>query len=156
MSYYDYVFEATLERFGVGKTKVIWYNVVFLPKDIESDLPFDIYPRLRVDGEISDIPVRGAWIPTGDDRRYFIVSAILKKQIGVRLGDVIEMRFNMDDQNHVDVPQALLGVINNNSKIKKRWDQLTPGRRRGLAYRVQSAKTLPTQNKRIAEVLSEI
>ncbi|MEL6962054.1 MAG: DUF1905 domain-containing protein, partial [Pseudomonadota bacterium] len=103
MSYYTHEFEAVIDRHGVGKTKVIFYKVLFMPPCFEEELPFAEYPRLRVEGEIAEVSVRGAWIPTGDGRRYFIVSPEVRKQTGLDVGDLVEMRFRIDDQDHVDV-----------------------------------------------------
>jgi uncharacterized protein YdeI (YjbR/CyaY-like superfamily) len=38
----------------------------------------------------------------------------------------------------------------------ERWEALTPGRRRGLLHRVETARTAPTRLKRIAALLAEI
>mgnify|MGYP001766017924 CR=1 FL=1 len=67
-------FEGPLDRFGVGRERKVWYNVLLLPAAWESVLPFESFPRLRVKGEIADLPFEGAWIPTGDGRRYVIVA----------------------------------------------------------------------------------
>ena len=106
VDYFTHAFEAQISLHGVGKSKVITYKVLFLPPQIASDLPFDRFPRLRVEGEIAEAPVRSAWMPVGDGRRYFIVSPDIKKNTGLDVGDPVEMRFCIDDQDHVDVPAA--------------------------------------------------
>lgn len=65
MAYLAHTFEAPLSRHGVGKTMVIWYFVLFLPEAVALTLPLKQYRRLRVVGEIRDVPVEGAWTPTG-------------------------------------------------------------------------------------------
>ena len=62
MSYYEFEYEAPIERLPIGNgQKILYYQVVILPDDLCRLLPFDIYPKLRIIGEIGDHPVRGAW-----------------------------------------------------------------------------------------------
>ncbi|WP_434054417.1 MAG: YdeI/OmpD-associated family protein [Roseibium sp.] len=156
MSYFTHAFEAEISRHGVGKTRVVMYKVLFLPPELETGLPYSEYPRLRVEGEIADVPVRGAWIPVGDGRRYFIVSPKVTANTGVDVGDVVEMRFRVDDQNHVDVPDALKLAIDSDLELTRHWDELTAGKKRMFAVHVSSAKTPKTEQKRISEATAAI
>ena len=156
MSYFTHEFEAAIERHGVGKTKVVMYKVLFWPPGLENGLPFREYPRLRVEAEIADVPVRGAWIPVGDGRRYFIVSRNVTKQADVDVGDIVEMRFRIDDQDHVDVPDALQLAVNADIQVAAEWGNLTAGKKRMFSFHVASAKTQGTEAKRVAESLEAI
>lgn len=155
-SRYPHVFEAPLRRHGVGRERVIWYVVLFLPPHLEGDLPFARYPRLRVEGEIGDVPVAGAWMPTGDGHRYFIVSPTVRKATGARLGTMLEMRFRIADQDAVEILDVLARALAAEPRARLAWDALTPGYQRGLAHRVNAAKTDPTRDRRVAEVIAEL
>ena len=154
--YFTHEFDAHIEEFGVGKTKKVWYRVVFMPQAFESQLPFDRYTRLRVDGEISDVPISNEIIPTGGGRRYLIVSPKVLKDAGVTLGDEVTVRFRVADQDHVDVPDALIRALKADDPAREAWDALTPGKKRALAYRVAGAKTQPTIERRVNEVLETL
>jgi hypothetical protein len=156
LGYFTHEFEDVIALHGVGKSRVITYKVLFLPPHFESKLPFQNYPRLRVDGEIADVPVRGAWMPVGDGRRYFIVSPEIKKVTGLDVGDSVEMRFRIDDQDYVEVPGALLAAIEADDGAMAAWDALTAGKKRMFTFYVSSAKTHPTEIKRIDEALDAI
>lgn len=156
MSIYPYYFEANIEKFGVGKTRKVWYNVVFLPDELRAALPFAEYPRLRVEGEIADVPIANAFIPSGDGRSYMIVAPNVLKDGGVALGDRVEMRFRIADQDHVDVPHALKEALERDEAARSHWDGLTPGKKRMVAQHVVSAKTERTRNKRVDEALAAI
>ncbi|MEM8833632.1 MAG: YdeI/OmpD-associated family protein [Pseudomonadota bacterium] len=156
MSYYTHEFETTLEKFGVGKKKVIWYNVLFLCPELQTELPFDQYPRLRVEGEIADVPIENAFIPTGDGRYYVIVAPHVIDGAELRLGDTVEMRFRIADQDHVNVPEALQDAIDGNDDAKDKWAALTPGKKRMFAAHVNSAKTDTTTEKRVIEAMEAI
>lgn len=152
-------FEGTIDRFGVGRTRKVWYTVLFLPHELEAKLPFVQFPRLRVKGEIGESPVEGAWMPTGDGRRYFIVAPrVLRvlKHLGVGLGDLVDMRFRIADQNAVDVPPELTAALAANPRAYKAWGALTAGKQRGLTHRIHPAKTEETRARRVAEVLLEL
>ncbi|MEM6907819.1 MAG: YdeI/OmpD-associated family protein [Pseudomonadota bacterium] len=153
---YPYEFEAQIERFGVGVKRVIWYNVLMLPDHLQSELPFDEYPRLRVEGEIADIPIANAFMPTGDGRNYVIVAPNVLKQAGVGLGDTVEMRFKIADQDHVDLPEALELALKRRTEASNAWDAITPGKKRMLAQHVLSAKTDKTRSKRVSEALEAL
>ncbi len=156
MDYFTHRFEAEISLHGVGKSRVITYKVLFLPPDLAPSLPYDRYPRLRVEGEIADVPVRGAWMPVGDGRRYFIVSPEIKKNTTLDVGDLVEMRFRIDDQDHVDVPRALHLAIEAEQMIHDRWQALSAGKKRMFTFHVASAKTPSTESKRVAEAMEAI
>ena len=152
-SYFTHEFESVISEFGVGKSRKVWYRVVFMPPELEGELPFDQYPRLRVDGEIADVPIANAFMPTGDGRRYLIVSSEVMKSARLQLGDTVTTRFRVADQNHVDVPERLSEAIAKDARADEVWTNLTPGKQRALAFHVSGAKTTPTIEKRVSEVL---
>lgn len=153
---YPYIFDAEIKKFGVGKARKVWYNVLFLPPDLRSDLPFDTYPQLRLEGEIADVPVANAFIPAGDGRNYVIVSPRVLKEAGVRLGDLVEMRFRVADQDHVDVPDTLQAALEGDANAMAAWSSMTPGRKRMAAQHVLSAKSEPTRQRRVAEAMDAV
>lgn len=156
MSYFTHDFVGEIALHGVGKSRVITYKVLFMPPRFEAELPFNIYPRLRVDGEIADVPVRGAWMPVGDGRRYFIVSPDIKANTGLDVGDEVEMRFRVDDQDYVDVPGALRAALDTDDAALAQWDRLTAGKKRMFTNHVFSAKTVPTEQRRVDEAMAAI
>lgn len=156
MALFTHEFEAPLSMHGVGKSRVIWYQVLFLPEPLAQRLPLGQYPRLRVRGEIVDIPVAGAWIPAGDGRHYFIVSPAVRKGTGARLGDMLDMRFVVDDQDRVDVPEVLQSELNARPELREAWQRLSPGKRRGMAHLVAQAKSSATAMRRVQEVIDAL
>ncbi|MEO1082302.1 MAG: YdeI/OmpD-associated family protein [Pseudomonadota bacterium] len=155
-SYFTHSFETRIEKFGVGKSRVVWYRVVFMPPELEDELPFKTYPRLRIDAEIADVPANLAFMPTGDGRRYLIVSPEVLKTAGVAQGDYVTVRFRICDQTLVEAPDALLQALRHEKAAKRVWETLTPGKKRALAYHVAGAKTPPTQKRRVDEVLNAL
>lgn len=151
---YPFSFEAPLDRFGVGRDRKVWYTVLFLPDDLAEELPFRQFPRLRIEGEIAEVPVEGAWMPTGDGRRYIIVAPRVLRDADVGLGELVEMRFRIADQEAVNVPAELASALAAHPAAQSAWDQLTAGKRRALAYGVHGAKGAATRAKRVNEVIA--
>jgi len=156
MIYFTHDFSAKISLHGVGKTRVITYKVLFMPLRFETVLPFMAFPRLRVEGEIADVPVRGAWMPVGDGRRYFIVSPTIKANTGLDVGDEVEMRFRIDDQDHVDVPPALEAALGAEPAARHQWDKLTAGKKRMFTNHVASARSPATEQRRVHEAMLAI
>jgi len=138
-----------------GSGHKLFYQVVLLPEELEAQLPFDRYPRLRIDAELNGVPTQGALMPA-DGRHYLMVSKRLQKQIKAQLGDVVDVRFSVADQDAVEVPVELAEALGELPDLKEIWDAWTPGKRRGFAHRVASAKQASTRTKRVAEVLEAI
>ena len=138
---YPYRFEAHIERYRVGQERKIEYSVVFLAPELELELPFKHYPRLRVVAWIDEVKISGAWIPSGDGRHYMILSPRILKPADLCVGDRIQVRFRIDDQDAVDVPPELLEALTTHSQARQSWEKLTPGKQRGLTHLIHSART---------------
>ena len=73
-----------------------------------------------------------------------------------RNGDLVEMRFRIDDQDHVDVPQALQNAVESDPETQGRWAALSAGKKRMFTFHVASARSPATEAKRIAEAKAAI
>lgn len=150
-SYYPFSFEAPIVHYDVGSEKYA-YTVVVVPREVAERLPLDGNPRLRVTGEFNDVPFDAALSPARGSW-YLMVSKKMMRAIGVAVGDEIAVRFKIADQNFVDVPPALKAALERDNRLRNLWATATPGKQRGLAYRVALAKSDTTQAKRIDEVI---
>ena len=153
MSYFDHSFEAPIvEHWFEAKFA---YTVVWLPPEVAEALPFKAYPRLRVEGEVAEQGFEAACMPVR--RRWYLMgSKKAMKAAGVSLGDEVEVRFRIADQDAVDMPVDLTRALEADAAALARWDALTPGKKRGLAFRVAQAKRPETRAKRIAELLEAL
>lgn len=149
MSGFDHSFEGRIEWLPFDRYA---YIVIYLPPSVARRLAFDEHPRLRIVGEVADVPVEGAWQPAGDGRRYLLLSKRFLREAGVKVGDLVEVRFSVTDQGRVDVPDALADAISRNRALRLAWEKLTPGARRAFAHMVASAKREETVARRVVEV----
>jgi hypothetical protein len=76
--------------------------------------------------------------------------------MGARLGDMLDMRFVVDEQDRVDVPPALVKALAADPALQATWLGLTPGQRRRHAYQVEAAKSSATVLKRLQAVLDAL
>lgn len=156
MDWYDHRFEGVVEQHVVGRSRPIRYTVLFLPDALASGLPFDRHPQLRIEGEVNDVPVSGAFVSAGDGRYYLMLSPELLRNAGLAVGMPIEMRFRIADQEAIDVPDDLRSALAGHEAAAAAWAELTTGRRRALAHHVATAKGAATRARRIAALLVAI
>lgn len=152
MAYHPFEFTGLVER---HEFKRFGYTVVYLPVSMEDELPLHKNPRLRVEAEVREVEMNIALQPAGG-RWYLTLSRRVLRETGLELGDEVRVRLRVADQDAVDVPAELLTGLAADAKASATWATLTPGKKRGFAYRVSSAKRPETRAKRLAEVLGEL
>ncbi|MGF1451826.1 MAG: YdeI/OmpD-associated family protein [Opitutales bacterium] len=151
-TYFTHRFNGRIARHDFGRFA---YTVMYLPAEMEPELPFARFPRLRVDAMIDGIPFHDAWQPYSG-RRFLILSKAVLRRGRWEFGDPVTVRFCVVDQNAVEVPVELQLALDRSEGARRFREALTPGKRRGLAHRVSSAKTEATRLKRVAEVLESL
>ena len=130
----------------------LFYTVVFVPEHVAQGLPLKEHPRLRIEGELHEQPFEGAMQPA-KGRWYLLLSQKFLKQNNLSLGDEVEVRFNIGDQDFVYVPAELEEALALNEKAGALWAGFTPGKKRGFATTVASAKQASTREKRAAKMI---
>jgi len=134
---------------------VIWgratYTILRLPSDVADRLV--ALGARRVEGEINDHPVNLALSRAPVVEGVFLwAGASLLDQLGIRPGEALEVRLRPAPDDRVDVPEDVLHALRAAGRVAG-WETLTPGKRRGLLYQVQTAKTALTRTKRIAALI---
>lgn len=148
---YEYHFEAKVQIIDFGRLQ---YTVVYLPKKITKRLPLDENPRLRIEGAVNGVRINSAITPTANKKHYLLLSKKLLKSCGLSVGERANVRFDIADQDAVDVPNELRHALQANDVAADVWERITPGKKRGLAYRVSSAKRASTRELRVEEVIA--
>ena len=143
-----YQFAAELERFD---GKGAWYYILY-PNSVEEE--FGTKGRLRVLGTMNGFDVDRALIPQGDGTHVFILGGELRKKLGVRLGDRIEMQFHVNpNPDVIDLPEELEVALEMEPELQVVYDRQTPGTKRGISYWINSGKRPETRAKRAAEIM---
>jgi hypothetical protein len=148
VSYFTYHFETRIARHAVGSYR---YTVVYLDPSLHDQLPFHEHARLRIEADVSGVPVKGAWQPARG-RWYLMLPKGPLKEAGLTVGSSVEVAFRVLPQDDVDVPEELAILLATKAPIRHAWEQLSAGKQRGLAHMVASAKRAETRLARVGQV----
>jgi hypothetical protein len=148
--YFPHALTAEIVQHDVGSERYR-YTVIFVPDDVKAALPLADHPKLRITGEVDDHPIEAALTPVRG-AHYILLSKKLLAAIGKHVGDTVELRFRIADQEAVDVPERLADALERDAGMRALWEACTPGKQRALAYMVASARRAATQDERIAKV----
>ncbi len=144
-----WTFAAPLERMT---GRFAWHYVEF-PYDVK-DL-FSKRGEVRVKCLINGVAADRALMPTKSGYHILVFGGDLRKKAGIRqVGDLVKVELWLDPEpDRINIPEALAETLEFLPEMKAAWDKLTPGMKRNMCYWVGSAKTEPTQAKRVAELL---
>jgi uncharacterized protein YdeI (YjbR/CyaY-like superfamily) len=73
---------------------------------------------------------------------------------GYGLAEMAIVRFNIESPDAVAIPDVLQVALNARPQATASWNRLTPGKQRGLAHQISSAKRPVTIAKRLTQVLA--
>lgn len=152
MLHYNYEFSGRIESLDFGR---MVYKVIWLPKDLEEQLSFAKFPRLRINAEIAGV-LTNCTFQINAKSRYLLVSSELMKQTGAELHKLVKVRRSIADQTAVDIPHDFELALEKNPRARTVWNSLSPGKKRGYVHRIASAKRDDTREKRIFEVLDNL
>lgn len=147
-----YQFTANISKYDFGK---YYYTVVFLPPELIPQLPFKEYPKLRVKAEINGAAMEGAFMPD-KGRWYLMTPRKMLKSLNKQLGDEVQVEFCIADQNEVHLPSVLEEYLKQDEDFKQKWDKLTAGKKRGLAYSISKIKTPEIRERKLLEIIESI
>lgn len=88
--------------------------------------------------------------------RHLALSRDLMRTLGVAYGELVEVDLKADpDPDHVDLGE-LAAALEADPEAKARFDTFTPGKQRGLAHYVTSAKRPETRESRAEEIAHKL
>lgn len=81
-------------------------------------------------------------VPLGDDTAYITISSKRMKDLGVHEGDRVQVALTKDNSEYgLDVPEEFEIALEQDPEAKRRFEQLTKGKRRAIIYMVTQFKT---------------
>lgn len=130
------------------------YTILPLPPDAAEALA--ARKAKRVEGEINDHPVNLALAraPVVDGPFLWAGQSLLDR-LGVAPGELLEVRLRPAPDDRVDTPDDIAAALRAAGQTAA-WEALTHGKRRGLLYQIDTAKTAPTRTKRIAALIQTL
>jgi hypothetical protein len=144
-------FEGRVEPLEWGRAT---YTILRLPSEIATALAAQ--GAKRVEGEINDRPVNLALsrAPLVDGVFLWAGQSLLDR-LEVEPGEPLEVRLRPAPSDEVDTPEDVALALRQGGAAEA-WEALTPGKRRGLLHKIDTARTAPTRLKRIAALVAEI
>lgn len=132
------------------------YRVVYAPPRVCHALDLGPTERRRVVGELDGEPFRLALNPASDSTHFLMVSRALLRRVGRDVGDTVEVRFDVEPEDHVEVPPELSRGLADHPKADAVWRSLTPGKQRIWTALVERGKAPATRERRVREVLGRL
>lgn len=130
------------------------YTVLPLPPEVDAAL--EAAGAVRVEGEIAEHPVNLA--PSKApvlEGRFLWTGKTLLSAIGIEPGDRFEVRLRPALGDEVPVPDDVAAAFRA-AGLTTVWEGLTPGKRRGHLYQIETAKRTATRAKRIAKLCVDL
>jgi hypothetical protein len=110
----------------------------------------------RVEGEIAEHPVNLALSCAPVVEGVFLwAGQSLPDRIGIAPGEPVEVRLRPAPDDKVETPPDLASALHAHG-VTAGWEALTPGKRRGLLYRIETARRPETRVKRIADTVAKL
>lgn len=145
-------FEGVIEPVLWGETT---YTILRLPDEVSEALV--AAGARRVEGEFGEHPVNLALTradPVGGGAFLWAGKSLLAAT-GLAPGEVFEVRLRPAPDDAVETPEDVARALRLAGRTA-RWDALTPGKRRGLLYKIATAQTEGTRQKRIAQMIADL
>ncbi len=113
--------------------------------------------RVRVLGTMNGIEVDRALIPNGEGGHDLVMGTEVRKKTKAEEGKkvVIEIYRNPAPDD-VEIPEELTIAIEMEPEAVRKFEKMTPGMKRNMAYWVNSGKLPETRAKRAVEILRRI
>jgi hypothetical protein len=130
------------------------YTIISIPDEVAAALRDRGATRVEaeIEGHCADLGISRAAAIGGD---FLWAGQSLLRRLGLRSGDAIRVRLRPADPEVVQTPGDLRAAIGA-ADAGDRWESLTPGKRRGLIYQVESAKSAATRQRRIAALVDQL
>lgn len=147
----DLAFEAAIQPMVWGRSTA---TVLRLPAAIATALAAQ--GAKRVEGEINDHPVNLALsrAPVIEDVFRRAGQSLLDR-IGIVPGQPLEVRLRPAPDDRVDLPDDIATGLRAAGAMVA-WQALTPGKRRGLIYKIDTARTAATRANRIGAFVQDL
>ncbi|WP_322894961.1 MULTISPECIES: YdeI/OmpD-associated family protein [unclassified Yoonia] len=130
------------------------YTILRLPREVEEALLAQ--GARRVEGEFGDHPVNLAITRAPPvDGAFLYAGRSLMDRTGLEPGEIFEVRLRPAPSDAVETPDDL-EVALAAAGLSGKWEAMTAGRRRGMIYKVDSAKSETTRLRRIAALVTEV
>lgn len=131
--------------------RVLVKSVVYVPDTIIKGLPSA--GRIRTEGTMNGAPFALAIQSFATGERYFAVSARLRKEACIEVGDEVVVKCSVVDPDALVLPDELQALLDVDDDGRTVWNSLTRGRQRGLVHYIGSAKGIDVRIRRAIDII---
>ncbi|HEX8548518.1 MAG TPA: YdeI/OmpD-associated family protein [Cytophagaceae bacterium] len=148
-------FKETVKKFGIMGEKTGW-TYIDIPLDLAEQLMPNTRKAFRVKGKIDDHSFSGvSLVPIGEGNYILAINATMRKAIKKQQGDKVLVKMELD-LAEMTLSTDLLECLENDQEAKEYFFSLTKGHQRYFSNWIESAKTISTKTKRIAQSLNAL
>lgn len=149
-------FSTVIKRFGQQGEKTGW-TYVEVSKDLASKLKPNNKKSFRVKGKLDEFPIRGvALIPMGGGDFIMALNAGMRKGIGKGKGAKLQVVLELDDDFVLEPPPEFRECLSDEPAALAFFQSLAKSHQGYIVKWIESAKTQPTKDKRIAQAVSAL
>jgi len=148
-------FNTIIQRFKEQGEKTGW-TYITLPAKLAQQLKPGNKKSFRVKGLLDKYPIAGvALMPMGEGDFIMALNATMRKGIGKRHGDKLQVQLELDDKLP-ELSKDLLECLSDEPDANNYFNSLPYSHRLYFSRWIESAKTAPTKAKRIAMAVSAL
>jgi hypothetical protein len=143
-------FEATIVRLP---GKMAW-PVFYIPESFTNAV--GAKGRINVLATVDGAEFRGTLLPSNNGH-YLVYNQAIREHCGKKLGDILYVSLEVDDQpRELEVPQDVAAPLAGSETAMGKFTSLPYYMRREEINKINSAKTLPTREKRIKALIDKL
>jgi hypothetical protein len=148
-------FTTTVLRFGEMGEKTGW-TYVLIPEELAQQLKPNNRKSFRVKGMLDAYAIRQiAVMPMGDGSFLLNINADARKATGKRQGSQIRVALELDD-SPILPPDELMECLADEPSAMAYWESISGAHRNYFIKHIESAKTVETRARRVAQSLAAL
>ena len=148
-------FKTPVLRFGEMGEKTGW-TYVLIPHDLAQKLKPGNKKSFRVKGLVESFPIKQvAVMPMGDGTFLLNINAEMRKATGKRQGSEVRVKLEVDD-SPILPPEELLECLADEPEAMAYWESISGAHRNYFIKHIESAKTVETRARRVAQSLDAL
>jgi hypothetical protein len=148
-------FTTPILKFGEQGEKTGWTYIV-IPAKFAVQLQPDSKKSFRVKGKLDEHPINGvALVPMGGGDYIMALNADLRKALGKKKGAVLAVQLSVDTVPY-QINKAFLECMEDEPQSLHYFKSLPLAHQHYFSKWIESAKTEPTKDKRIAQAVSAL
>lgn len=142
-----------IEKFDKMGEKTGW-TYVFIPFDISEKINPGVKKSFRVKGTIDKISIQQmALLPMGDGNFILPLKADLRKKIKKQKGEKVKLALELETKEF-EISSDFLLCLKEDKSAEKFFYSLTGSHQKYYSNWIESAKTVETKSKRIAQAIA--